>query len=201
MSYKRIFFFLFLFASISLFSQSSIDFGVKGGINYNSNGNLVAVSDFDSRLIFVEDARGRVGYHFGFWARKEFSNSQFYVQPEVVYASTKSTYVDFGRVDYTLQNINVPVLLGKKLLKGVHVFAGPSFLFNIDSDFEDTNNITTDAFGFAFNAGINVEVGKFGVDVRWERGLSKTETEMFNGMITIDSRPNQLIAGLYYKIL
>jgi hypothetical protein len=47
--------------------------------------------------------------------------------------------------------------------------------------------------------GFGIELGNLGVDVRWERGLSKTEAKFSNG-ITADNRTDQIIFGLSYQL-
>jgi hypothetical protein len=192
---KKILIGLICIISLSCFSQTKIDFGLKAGINYNSNGDLIATSEFET---FIEESRGKVGFHFGLWAKREFASSSFYIQPELLYTQTKSAYIKFDRVEYDLQKIEVPLLLGYKIFEIGHLFAGPDLQFIIDSNLDNASTIDTDSFSLALHIGVGINIESFGLDVRWEKGLSKTESSLFNNTITIDSRSNQLICSLSY---
>jgi hypothetical protein len=191
---------LILTVALSHFTlaQNKIDFGVKAGINYNSNGKLYATNFYDE--LYIIKSRARVGYNFGVWLRGDIPSLPLYIQPEVLYTQTKSTYIDFNRSDFSLQKLEIPVLFGIKVLKIAWIFAGPDFQFILNSDFDDTARIDTDSFSLALNVGIGFEIGKLGLDIRLERGLSKIESIFFNDFITVDSRSSQLICGLKYQL-
>ncbi|HEX9825777.1 MAG TPA: hypothetical protein VGA80_04200 [Flavobacteriaceae bacterium] len=57
----------------------------------------------------------------------------------------------------------------------------------------------TDSFSLALHIGGGIDIGSFGLDVCWERGLSKIQSTMLNNSITIDSRSSQLICSLKYR--
>ncbi len=195
---KKIVFVLFSLLSASCVSQNKIDFGIKVGLNYNSNGKLYATNQYNE-LYYIIKSRGRVGYHFGVWFKEDIPTLPLYIQPEILYTHTKSTYIDFDRSDYTLNKIDIPILLGSKILKIGHVFAGPNFQFILDSDFDNISKVKTNSFSLALNIGVGIEIGKLGLDVRWERGVSKTKSMFLNDFISIDSRSTQLICGVKYR--
>tara|TARA_R110002049_G_scaffold38978_2_gene120388 strand:+ start:47275 stop:47574 length:300 start_codon:yes stop_codon:yes gene_type:complete len=93
--------------SISSYSQIVNSFGIKAGINYNANGDLKTTPDFNG-LQYSTSSRGRAGYHFGLWAKKEIASLPLYIQPEILYTQTKSTYIDFDRSDYALNKLEYP---------------------------------------------------------------------------------------------
>ena len=50
--------------------------------------------------------------------------------------------------------------------------------------------------------GIGAELGKLGIDIRYERGFTDNEIKIFNidqSNFNLDSRPEQLIFSLFYK--
>jgi hypothetical protein len=180
------------------FAQTPINFGVKGGLNYNSNENLEFKTEYN--FLYIEESRGRVGFHVGAWARKEIASLPLYVQPEFLYTQTKSTYIDFDRSDYTSTKLEAPILVGTKVFKMLNIFAGPDFQFIIDSNFGNAAKVNTDSFSLAVHMGLGIDIGNLGLDIRWEKGLSKSYSSVSNDFFIIDSRANQLICSLKYQL-
>ena len=185
------------------FSQTSnaqIDFGVKGGVNYNNNGDATFSSTSGD---VIKGAESKSGYHAGLWFRGKIPLIGLYIRPELVYTQVKSEYTDNNSKtsDYEFKKIDVPVLLGKKFLGVANAFIGPSFQYIIDDEFS-FSDVTTDdfdKFSVGLQMGFGVELGRLGIDVRWERGLSKTEANFANN-VTVDNRTNQIIFGLSLKL-
>jgi hypothetical protein len=116
----------------------------------------------------------------------------------VVYTSTKS---DYNNSYFKIQKIDAPLLVGIKILGPVSLFAGPSFQYIINSEFDDISINTIDndvSVGLNFGAAINFK--KFGIDVRYERGFSNNEAQFLNNnnidISRLDTRPSQLILSL-----
>ena len=64
---------IFLVAVLALIgsaamAQSGSGFGVKAGLSYNKNGDLIS-SVGDGGQDIVEGAEGKTGYHFGIWGK------------------------------------------------------------------------------------------------------------------------------------
>ena len=89
------------------------------------------------------------------------------------------------------------------------MFAGPSIQFVLGNDFDIKQVALTDlekntTIGFQFGAGLNL--GRLGLDVRFERGLSPNQISLINNNITsvsesfIDTRPTQVIFALSYAL-
>ncbi|CAM1369680.1 conserved exported hypothetical protein [Tenacibaculum litopenaei] len=183
-------------------SQGQIAFGIKGGINYNSDSFREVSTDI------LEGAKSRTGFHAGIWTRIKIPVIGLYVRPELVYTNLKSEYKAKGSntmATYNFQKIDIPVLLGKRFLKVAHVFAGPSFQYVINGDFnlQTLGNVVTEADGLTvgLQMGAGVELGKIGLDVRWERAFSDVESKFISGSNTerFDTRVNQIIVGLSYR--
>ena len=126
-----------------------------------------------------------------------------YLKPELLYTQTKSSYeYNNEEADYNISKLDLPVLLGIKVLGPVHVFAGPSFQYILENDFDgvtigDVENEFT--IGAQFGAGL--QLGRVGLDVRYERGLTENEATVLdlnspNGLKRVDSRPSQIIFAL-----
>ncbi|MEX0312942.1 MAG: outer membrane beta-barrel protein [Allomuricauda sp.] len=186
------------------FAQSGTGWGIKAGLSYNKNGDLIQ-NVTNSAQNAIEGAEGKTGYHFGVWGKLDFP--KMYIRPELVYTKTKSTYdVDNNSNDYDLSKLDLPVLIGVKLIGPLHVFAGPAFQYVLSNDLGDlrVQDVEND-FSVGLNAGVGVNLGKIGLDVRYERGFSENEARFIGNNITnvdgrIDSRPSQIIFALSLKL-
>jgi len=187
---------VFAFVSLTAFAQKDSGFGIKGGLNYNANGDY-----FDAAEDAIKDPSRNVGYHIGLFGKL---GNRFYVRPELVYTKTKS---DYDGDSFDMSKIDVPVLIGTKIIGPLHVFAGPAFQYILDSEFEgiSSNEIESD-FTVGLNIGAGVNLGKLGVDVRYERGFSSNEADFISSNVTelnpnrLDTRPDQIIVSLSMKL-
>ncbi len=186
------------------FAQSGTGFGIKAGLNYNKNGDLVGTVG-DAGQNIVEGAEGKAGFHVGFWGKLDFP--KLYLRPELVFTKTQSTYdVDGGSQDYDVSKLDLPVLLGYKIIGPLHIFAGPAFQYTLNNDLGDLEVAdVANEFTVGLNAGVGVNLGKLGLDVRYERGFSENEAEFIGNNITdvtgrVDSRPSQVIFSLSYRL-
>lgn len=181
---------LFFFIISSGFAQSQNGFGLIGGLNYNSNGNY-----FESIESSAQHPDKNAGFHVGVFGR--LAAGPLYFKPELLFTSTKSGYDDG---DFKMQKLDLPALIGLKVIGPLSVFAGPSFQYILDSEFDDIsiNNIEND-FSVGFNFGIGINIKKIGIDLKYERGFSKNEATFIsnnlgeNVVSRLDTRPEQLI--------
>lgn len=185
----------------SQFSNAQLDFGIKGGVNYNSN------SIKESSQDVFDGAKSRTGYHAGIWLRLKLPVVGLYVRPELVYTNLKSEvfYKTVAKsTSFEFQKIDIPVLLGKKIFGIGNVYIGPSFQYILDSDFSisDIPNVDGDGFTVGLQFGGGVEFGRLGIDVRWERAFSDIESSFVGnlGSVSYDTRINQIIFGLSYRL-
>ncbi|MDC6367775.1 MULTISPECIES: outer membrane beta-barrel protein [Flavobacteriaceae] len=192
-----------LVGSLSM-AQSGSGYGIKAGLSYNKNGDLIG-SVGDASQNIVEGAEGKTGYHVGFWGKLDFP--KIYLRPELVFSKTKSTYdIEGESNDYDISKLDLPVLLGVKIVGPLHIFAGPAFQYTLNNDLGDieVEDVKND-FTVGLNAGIGVNLGKLGLDVRYERGFSENEAQIVSNNITdiegrVDSRPSQIIFALSLKL-
>jgi len=184
----------------SQISNAQIAFGLKGGVNYNNNGDATFSSTGNN---VIDGAESKSGYHAGIWFRGKLPIIGFYVRPEIVFTQIKSEYLfNDALTDYNFKKIDVPVLLGKKILGFGNIFIGPSFQYILENEFSFSDLITDDfdKFSVGVQMGVGVEFGKVGVDVRWERGLSNTEANFVDSNLNIDNRTNQIIFGISLEL-
>lgn len=187
----RLLFFICLFAISSItFAQNGNAFGLKGGLNYNSNG------DFSSQ-VQTENGDRNIGFHLGVFAK--IDAGPIYLRPEFIYTRTSSGYTTENLI---ISKLDVPVLVGLDILGPLSVFAGPDLQYILSNDF---GNISIDepenqfTIGAHFGLGLNFE--QFGIDIRYERGLSENEA-LLTGVpdSRVDTRPDQIILSLSVKL-
>ncbi|MDB9732306.1 PorT family protein [Polaribacter sp.] len=198
---KKVILMILLAFACSQTATAQIDFGVKAGLNYNSE-SIQSVS----QDVFT-GAESKTGYHAGVWLRFKLPIIGFYLRPELVYTNLENELLYKGSqtTSYSFQKIDIPVLIGKKFFGIGNVFAGPSFQYLLKSDFSlnDISEVDTDGFSVGMQFGAGIELGNLGIDVRWERGLNTVESTFLNAIserVTFDTRVNQIIIGLSYKL-
>lgn len=190
-----------LIAALALFgwsasAQSGPGFGIKGGLNYAGNGDF-----FNSAENAYSSPDRNIGYHIGVFGK---FGDNIYLRPELVYTTTKSGY-DEG--DLKMNKLDVPVLLGIKVIGPLNVFAGPAFQYITNTKFDGvTIDDVENDFTVGLNVGAGVNFGKLGIDVRYERGFSDNEITFINSNLTslsgdrVDTRPDQIIVSLSLKL-
>ncbi|MBP2832321.1 PorT family protein [Aquimarina sp. U1-2] len=197
---KKVFVFLVVFSSFALFAQEKrLTFGIKAGLNYGDNGKI-EIQDVANagNNIFTRRADDRIGYHLGVFLRGNLTEN-VYIKPELQYTVNNSTYdsATGGDLDYNIQKLDLPILLGVSVLGPIHVFGGPSLQYMVENDLDDVrlgdvkNEFTV---GLQFGAGL--QLGRLNADIRYERGLSSNRAASIDEGIRVDSRPNQIILGL-----
>lgn len=184
-------------------SQSGSGFGLKGGLNYGSNGDLSnafnnAKTSPDSNL----------GYHLGVFGKLKILG-KFYLRPELIYTKTQGNYKDDGLdADFDVQKIDAPILFGIDIIGPLSAFTGPSIQYILDTNLSDNNlSDVENELSVGFNFGVALSLGKVGIDLRYERGFSKNEIDILDrnninleNIGTIDTRPEQLILSFSLKL-
>ena len=204
---KKLVFTVLTLTLINVSFAQKIDFGAKAGFNYNFGGKLSEVihqtgNNFEN---ITTGAKDKAGFHVGMWTK--FRVLGFYIRPEIVYTELNNTY-DRNSVnnrndaDLKTKKIDIPLLIGTKVIGPLHIFAGPSFQYIIDSDFKINNvdNLKTNDFSVGLQLGAGLQLGKIGLDVRWEKGFSnKLGGRFVDTNFNVDNRPNQIIFGLSFR--
>ncbi|MBL7472512.1 porin family protein [Robertkochia sediminum] len=185
-----------LMAGITAFAQSNSGYGVKGGFNFNSSGDL-DLGDINL------SADTQTGFHLGVWGK---FGENIYLRPELVYTKINSKYE--GRSfssDFEMQKLDLPVLVGIKILGPINLFGGPSLQYVLNSDLNDVDyrDVEND-FTVGLQFGVGVDLGdRLGVDLRYERGLGSNEAEFADDILgtgRVDTRPSQFILSLALKL-
>ncbi len=168
-----------LFITVSATAQHA-NIGIKGGLNVftiHTNDN----ASYDTRK----------GINLGLMAHVHLSR-QMAFQPELVYSGQGAKYT-IANITTTLKldYINVPLLLQYMFDNGFRIEAGPQIGF-LASAKSEASNIKTDVknsfksvdFGLGFGIGYIHPPSGFGVDARYNLGLSNinenTNTKITN---------------------
>ncbi|WP_456378273.1 porin family protein [Lutibacter sp.] len=199
---KIIVVFSVVFLTTFTIANAQSDFGIKAGLSYNSNGDF---KEFTSEVtnIYKNEGKGKSGFNIGFYGKLDLG--PIYIRPELLYTKTTSEYVlNTGNTeDYKISKLDVPVLVGIKLIGPLNIFAGPAFQYYLENDLKGLNfDAIENDFSVGINIGASVEFGKLGIDVRYERGLSENEASWSNAgeKFTLDSRPEQIIFSISYSL-
>lgn len=212
-----------LFIVILLISFSSVNaqeytFGVKGGINFNNIGELYHYGDWAGAnptpvndFYYVADKE--MGTQLGAFAMIAFN--KFFIRPEVIYVSLKNSYPLALKTSYWTSNkLDIPVLLGYKIFQPVSLYAGPSFNsiseMKLEGNQENLRPFTYKKSSTAINAGLLVDIGRFGFDLRYQYDITKVEAleiDIDRGAYgtnrgrLLEYNPSQIILSVHINII
>ncbi|MNK03755.1 hypothetical protein D3C87_216070 [compost metagenome] len=173
-------------------SKSPIHIGFKGGANFSN------LSLAKSNL----DAKYSLGYHGGLFTRVDIS--QLYVQGEVLYSQKKSKIENssFGKEQAKWSSIEVPVLVGYKLLQSdnlnFRIFGGGVYSYVLNDKASVLKQVSQsfqkfDKSNVGYQVGAGVDVGKLTFDLRYEGALTNISKEF-------KARPNSFQASIGFMI-
>lgn len=193
---KKLILAAFIIVSTGAVAQTS--YGIKGGLNYGATGDYENFSQVAGDATTIE-GKSKTGYHLGGFAR--FGILGFFLQPELTYTRLNTEY---DSMEYKLDKLDAPVLLGVNIFGPLNIKAGPSFQYILKNELDNSNLKVSDVennitMGYQLGAGVNL--GRLGLDVRYEgaftenTAFSETASENFS----IDSRPSQWIFSLAYS--
>ena len=199
------------FATVYTANAQFLNWGVKAGMNYNANGDLVVLSEEIASDPFSSSQE--LGYHFGLLAEIKLPLFM-YIRPELLYTHTESSYtIESDEAKLKMDRIDIPVLLGFRVFKIGRFFLGPNFQYVLNTDLSASDNVTKiknisyDDFNVAAQVGFGLNFGRFGADIRWEAGLLGTEAlyqvdgidleEIEN--VKVDTDNMQFLLSVYWK--
>jgi len=166
---------------ISIIAAQEFDIGLKGGLNFPSVGDFlhlgepsgggVAVIPYDD---FLYKAENEASYHFGGFAN--ININRFFVRPEINYTYLAAKYslaVSDSKWEY--EKIDIPILAGYRISQPVAIYAGP-VISTVNEVILQGVEAPIEYEGSSINAAVGViaEIGRFGIDFRYEYGISKT---------------------------
>ena len=178
-----------VFLTAGTVSAQHVNIGAKGGLNlYNIHNDRGPSNDT------------KIGFHVGLLGHIHLAR-QLAFQPELVFSLQGAKYTVAG-VDtkLNLNYVNVPLLLQYMFDNGFRLQAGPQVGFLIsaksgvgDNDTDVKSSLKTVEFGLGAGMGyVNPATG-FGIDVRYNLGLSNINED---DVITSTNRGVQI--GVFY---
>ncbi|MFC2110810.1 outer membrane beta-barrel protein, partial [Bacteroidota bacterium] len=177
---KKIFFTIVLAFIAINFSNAQVSYGIKGGMNIDMNSEASKYITMPAG--FTLSTENSNGFHAGIWLRAKIPVVGLYVRPEINYTQIKNEYLIAGTNNGTtvsetignkLNKIDVPVLIGLKILKFGNIFIGPNFqyLLKSENDVPSVEDFKSE-FTIGAVAGVGLEVWKLGLDIRVESGFN-----------------------------
>lgn len=198
-------FLLLVIAFVGNMYAQNLQFGIQGGVNYNFSGDLKELNVLETSVDDIyHSAKSVTGYHGGVWAKLNLS--EFFIKSELLYSKIENEFSGISTYTLTTKKIDIPVVLGMKILGPLYVFAGPDFQYILAEDFSVANTeVTYDDFTTGLHIGVGIEFDRLALDLRWEKGLTESDasiinSEFVNENFTLDNRPNQLVLSLHYTL-
>jgi len=185
------------FALVASFAmaQSGTGWGIKGGLNYNGNGNF-----FSDATAAAEDPDRAVGYHLGIYGKL---GNRIEIRQELGYNGISCIH---NSGDLKISKLDIPLMLRVEELGTLHAFEGPSYTVVLHGEIRDVSvsDVEKD-FTVGANLGLGVNLGRLGLEVRYERGFTENEVNFINSNILdtsgrVDTRPDQVIFSLSYRL-
>lgn len=183
---------LFHFAN----SQSFV-LGIKAGVNRSSMSTSLSNATAEPNYGFVAGAFARAGI------------LGFYVQPEVQYNQRNASFdLVNGSGAQTLSFIDVPLLVGKKILGLARVYTGPNLQFLLDAS-QSGNKLPAFAqsnfneFALGGIAGAGVDIKRITIDLRCDFSLTDLGKKVVSQAGTFDysTRATMFQLVLGYKFV
>lgn len=151
--------------------QPRIQIGIKGGSSLNKLN--MDLADLDDKYA--------LGLHAGGMARVNFGSA--YIQGEALFSKRKAALKPQGQTETKLKwnAIDIPVMVGYKIIQqqdmNLRVFAGAVYNYTLNDNLSPLKAIKEgvkhfDKSNVQFTGGLGVDIQKFSVDLRYERGFS-----------------------------
>jgi hypothetical protein len=170
---KLLFFSIIVLMTTAVFAQFTI--GPKVGFTMSKLNVSGTVQDFTQEA--------KAGWQIGAFAR---FGKKLYLQPELMFTTSGGILYTEGdelKTKVTLNNIQVPVMLGFKLINlkivNVRIMGGPAISFVTNTEISSDQHIENPLAGediksanWSAQLGFGVDVLMFALDVRYEWGLS-----------------------------
>ena len=193
---KKISLFAAMVMTTFVVSAQNMNVGLKGGLN------LASLSDSENE----DDVKSRIGYHAGLFLNIAVS-PQIAIQPEAVYSVQGAKY-DLGTpgddLQFTLNYVNIPVMVQAMVGKGFYAEAGPQLgiLTSVSDKVGDMelNSVSKDDFkttdvSLGFGLGYK-GISGFGLDARYNIGL----TDINNSGRSANIKNNVMQIGLSLQL-
>jgi len=199
-------FFTFVCLVSNTFAQKGFQLGIKGGVSFNQ-----VTTDAGSLSKNISQSLDtKTGYLLGIYGR---FGTKFYIQPEILLAQKGGTIdiQNIGKVRFTYSDIDVPILIGIRVLNIFHINAGPVATFKIkeDENLKDalkgyTSSSLNDALSkssFGYQLGVGVKLLGFDIDLRKTGSLSEITMLNLQNNVQFSQKATGWQLTLTHKIL
>jgi hypothetical protein len=180
--------------SLNCMALAGFELGAKAGLNLNKLNAKGVTADT------------KIGPVAGIWVRLHAVS--FFVQADVVYAGRGGQYVSPAIPPFisakttklTSGYLEMPVMVGKRFFKVLRLNAGPNFqyLLSAKQGGIDVKN-GMNGFVVGYQAGLGVDVLRFGADVRYDGNLSKITSSV--GGFPSSSRSSVIQVTFSYRFM
>ncbi len=151
-----------------------------------------------------QSGEDKMGYHVGAFIR--MGGASIFVQPEFLYTNTGGFIIDEGNnatIETNFNRLDIPMMVGFKLLKFFRIQAGPIASILLDQSFGDdpiaaTKNIEYRNSTIGYQAGIGLDLGNLILDAKYESSLNKIAGSVAG--FQTDQRQNQLILSAGFRL-
>lgn len=158
------------------FAQKGFQLGIKGGVTFNQ-----VYTDAGSLGKNISESYDtKTGYVAGIWTR---FGDRVFLQPELLLAQKGGTIdiQNVGKVKFSYSNLDVPVLVGFRVLKIFRINAGPVATFKLTEDQKlkdalkdlTSNDDAIKNASFGYQLGVGVKILGINLDLRKVGSLSE----------------------------
>lgn len=177
---------------LSFFGASAqgdkFEIGLKAGVNLS---HIRGEGGGSFQSFWEDEATRTTGFTGGVYAR---IGDGFFIQPELLISQKGGNFVDIVGIERSFKQtyLDVPILVGARVLNTVRVNAGPvaTFLINRDDSFLQQIGISQeDGFRKAllgYQAGVGFDIKKIRVDLRYEGNINDVFNIDYNNQQTED---------------
>ena len=203
-----VFFLALLSSTTTLLAQSTVNFGIEGGVNFGNASTEPNSVSFSSRTGIMVGALLEVGF-----------SDVFYFQPEVRYTQkgaefSVSSSSGSGTITWKFDYIEIPLLMEAKFGQSEFkplIFAGPNIGFNLSANVEGSgtggsasadikDQLESIDFAMDFGAGGEYTINPttaLVASIRYSLGLSDIDMDPSS---TWKTRGVQLVAGVKFSM-
>lgn len=204
---KKLLCVLVLLLGTTSFAQS-FEWGPKFGLNIirmslPSVENPYIGPEYSPNEIPFSEGKNTIGRHIGIYTKVQLSG--FYIQQEFLFTHINAErfsedFVTGGAAlitkDITINRIDIPILLGKRILKNIRVQAGSIFSIPITNKLGVNDKYNRATIGY--QAGIGIDIDRLIVDLKYEGSFNTIEEKIDVYPTTI--RMSQIILSLGIKL-
>ena len=200
----KLFFILLVFNN---YVSAQIEFGIKGGLNFNSGLNetylIEALQSQDKPEGDFNIFDKKTGHFFGLYSKIKFGG--FFLQPEFLYTKINSKYDltyswnIMGEIvdEFSENRIQVPIIFGIDFFnKKLSIFGGPALNFISDVFFVENGSKQSISKFYkkslvTIQYGASLNIGRLGFDLRIDRGFEDKEIVYVEKLLGVNK--NQIV--------